>query len=186
MQPTVTPSPQAIDSPHDARPGVLVDPRAIARLMAALGVAEAALPDAPEASRLLELAAERIDKASRMLEQLGGLRQAAQRSGFTGNSAPLMLKFVSEKLDADLAMSTKGNLNQETGSKTEWSAIASACERLDPELAFHEGHLVADAAVLRNACLRVICESAARIDAQRTTIEVLVSPLAASGSRPAP
>lgn len=168
-------APLGNDPCTDLRTRVQAD--SLNRIAALLGTEMVSRP--MDGTAIMELAASRLEKAARMMEQLDGLFKAAQRSGFTGNSAPMMLKFVSEKLDAELSLQRLKDASAPIVTDA-LPEFVLACEQLEPELAFHEARLNEDPLILRRACLRVIRESAARIEAQRTTIAMLAGPLAAS------
>jgi hypothetical protein len=124
-------------------------------------------PNAPQdPTALLEQAADRMEKAARLMEQIQGLHQCATQQGFKGNSASQVMAFAQERL--------------QEGSKVQAVAhLAKACESLDPELAFDEAHL-GDSDQLLGACLRTIAVSAGRLTAQETTIVSLVGSLRAA------
>lgn len=173
-------TPVSIHAPSLSTPAARVNPVILRRLAIALGSdGDTTAEIFPDPSDLLTLAAERIEKASRIMAQLHDLHLAAQKNGFIGDSAHLMLQFLNKKLTADADIAAKSpSMAVSKDSSEAIVKIASACESLDPELAFHEGYMDEDPQVLLNACLRVIGESASRINTQRTTIEMLAGPLA--------
>jgi hypothetical protein len=132
--------------------------QSLGRIQVALGVTGLSLEE------VLAQAADRLEKASRIMDQIQALRPLAVAQGFEGTSASQLLQFAQNRL-------------QEGSKAKSIEQLAQVCEALDPELAFDEAHLEGHSDALFSACVRTIGSAASKISAQETTIASLVQSL---------
>ena len=134
----------------------------------------------PDTDALLELAAGRLEKAAKIMCELGTLQASARRNGFTGESALGMIEFIRNNMVLKLGSTgttapTKAFTTDATPDNEAMSRILVACELLGSDAEMSRNVDIRNLSQKVNGCVRKIIEAAARIDALRTTVKALAA-----------
>ena len=131
-------------------------------LASALGVD----PDGLDTAGMMRLAAERIERDAKIMRHIETLRQAALRAGFQGTSGAAMVAFVADRLQGAAA---------DKDVQVALAMAGDAFERLADELgrSIPAGLVTSSPMRAASTWSATVVEVIARLQAQRTTIEVL-------------
>lgn len=125
-----------------------------------------------EQESLLKLAAERLEKANRLMQDMERLKSVAVRHGFSGTSAGQLLAFAGSMI-AEQADSVGKPAAATKDDKDAWlPRLEASCAKLQAASGMHEAKPTAGPIGV-HACFVILGQAANGLEAQRATIGVL-------------